>query len=111
MQALAYRRCWYQNQLGLLNFSFCRRLQAQTDSTATPSLDTSFSLSPLLVSESTRALELQLLPSSSAHSREVTMLEEEATRLKELATKQLKLAMAEKAYAEKGRQEEKAVLL
>ncbi|KAE8728974.1 hypothetical protein F3Y22_tig00004035pilonHSYRG00028 [Hibiscus syriacus] len=120
------------------------QFQAQTDSTATPSLDASFSLSSLLVPESTRALELHLLPSSSAHSRrnldekysthlklsigsnsnelsiieankwdnsEVTMLEEEATRLKELATKQLKLAMAEKAYAEKGRQEEKVVLL
>ncbi|KAE8729867.1 protein BASIC PENTACYSTEINE2-like [Hibiscus syriacus] len=101
-----------------------------------PPLDASFSLSPLLVPESARALELQLLPSSSTHSRrnldencsthlklsigsnsnelstteankwnnsEAAMLEEEATRLKELATEQLKLAMAEKAYAEKGR--------
>ncbi|KAE8661493.1 Protein SHOOT GRAVITROPISM 5 [Hibiscus syriacus] len=116
------------------------QFQARTASTATPSRDASFSLSPLLVPESARALELQLLPSSSTHSRrnldencsthlklsigsnsnelssteankwndsEAEMLEEEATRLKELATEQLKLAMAEKAYAEKGRQEAK----
>ncbi|KAE8707303.1 Protein SHOOT GRAVITROPISM 5 [Hibiscus syriacus] len=110
------------------------QFQARTASTATPSLHASFSLSPIPIPESTRSLELQLLPSSSSRSQwnldencsthlklfigsnsnEVNkwndgeaVISEEASRLKEFASEQLKLAMAENAYAEKGRKEAK----
>ncbi|GMJ09635.1 INDETERMINATE(ID)-DOMAIN 15, SHOOT GRAVITROPISM 5, ARABIDOPSIS THALIANA INDETERMINATE(ID)-DOMAIN 15 [Hibiscus trionum] len=44
---------------------------------------------------------------NKSNDSETPILEEEAIRLKEFASEQLKLAMAEKAYAEKSRQEAK----
>ncbi|KAB2053078.1 hypothetical protein ES319_A12G162900v1 [Gossypium barbadense] len=103
-------------------------LQSRLTSSTTPSIDANFSLSPPLpIPKSTGTLELQLLPSSSTHSwswrnsdsasllklsigstegngRETAM---EATRLKEFASEQLKLAMREKTHAEKAREEAK----
>ncbi|MBA0642381.1 hypothetical protein Goklo_026772 [Gossypium klotzschianum] len=125
---------------------------SRTASSTSPSSDANFSIAPLHGLPMTKStepvflykrvsgsdhqrqqlqhnLELQLLPSSTANSRdsdeeyathlklsigsndggeknasETTL---EATRLKEFASGQLKLAMAEKAYAEKARQEAK----
>ncbi|KAE8710119.1 protein BASIC PENTACYSTEINE2-like [Hibiscus syriacus] len=101
---------------------------SRTASSTSPSSDANFSITPrtepvFLQHQQKHNLELQLLPTrdsdenyathlklsigsseKNAGSSETTL---EATRLKELTSGQLKLAMAEKAYAEKARQEAK----
>ncbi|GMJ04518.1 indeterminate(ID)-domain 14 [Hibiscus trionum] len=104
---------------------------SRTASSTSPSSDANFGIGPSrgwLMPKSTSAhqqqhqqqhnLELQLLPTRDSDENYTTHLKLgekyassettlEATRLKELASGQLKLAMAEMAYAEKARQEAK----
>ncbi|KAK8533400.1 hypothetical protein V6N13_026105 [Hibiscus sabdariffa] len=108
-----------------------RRVQPELQSSTSPSSDANFSTAPLRglpMPKSTTSghqhhyhrqhnLELQLLPTRDSDEHHATHLNLsigqscettfQATRLKELASGQVKLAMAEMAYAEKARQEAK----
>ncbi|PPD94647.1 hypothetical protein GOBAR_DD08325 [Gossypium barbadense] len=85
---------------------------SRTASSTSPSSDANFSIAPLHglpITKSTEPVFLYKRVSGSNDGGEKNASETtlEATRLKEFASGQLKLAMAEKAYAEKARQEAK----